>query len=57
MRPYAIEIRWVDYQPTIEDDMYEVKIWDNTHTFVVTSWQISGNSLGTSITKYMETSR
>ena len=53
MRPYHIDISWIDYRTTILDDMYEVVVWNATHNQIITTWQISGSKLGSSITEYM----
>ena len=57
MRPYNIKITWLDYNPTAEDDVYEVTILDADGQNVCTSWTTTGDNLGSTITKYMETSR
>lgn len=53
MRPYHIEINWIDFNVTNEDDMYEVLIKDIHNNIVLTRWECTASALGTLISKYM----
>lgn len=53
MRPYHIEITWIDYDTTNTDDMYRVDVYNIDKTAVITSWTALGHSLGNTINIYM----
>lgn len=53
MRPYHIQIDWIDYNVTNEDDVYKVTIYDKAKTTVITSWATTANGLPVSLSKYL----
>lgn len=53
MRPFVIEVRWIDFSATLQDDVYEVVIKDQSGSAILTRWEITGDNVGNSITKYM----
>lgn len=53
MRPYKMEITWIDYDSTNTDDVYRVDVYDNNKQIVITSWNTLGKSLGNTISIYM----
>ena len=57
MRPYHIEVSWIDYDTTNNDDVYEVRVYDNKKLHVISHWSTIGRSLGNSISVYMGNSQ
>ena len=53
MRPYHIEITWLDYSTMNQDDVYRVDIYDVEAKNVICTWQTSGQSVGKTISEYM----
>lgn len=53
MRPYHIQIDWIDYNVTNEDDVYKVTVYDKDTTTVITSWTTTANGLPISLGKYL----
>ena len=53
MRPFNIEITWVDYNPTLDIDIYKVTVYDQIKQKELTSWTTSAQNLGLTIAKYM----
>lgn len=56
MRPYHIEVSWIDYDTTNNDDVYEVRVYDNKKLHVISRWSTTGRSLGNTISIYMSNS-
>ena len=55
MTPYHIRIDWVDFNPTIEDDMYEVTVLAADNKTVIATSTISKQSLPYELNKYLNT--
>ena len=52
MRPYHIEINWIDYNATIEQDIYEIIVYDKTKEQIITSWKCAACNTGLTISRY-----
>ena len=55
MKPHNITVKWIDYNPTASDDMYEVIFEDwsgETH-----SCKVTGDAVGIVIAQYMQKSK
>ena len=52
MKPYKIEITWIDYNPTNDDDVYEVSVYYQGNEPVKT-WTANGAVLGSTLHDYL----
>ena len=52
MKPYKIEIIWIDYNPTNDDDMYEVNVYHQEKELIKT-WTVTGTTLGSTLHEYL----
>lgn len=52
MKPYKIEINWIDYNPTNDDDVYEVNIYYEGNEPVKT-WTANASVLSSTLHNYL----
>ena len=53
MSPYHITIDWVDYNTTLEEDMYQIKVWDASESIILIEQTVSKTKIAKTLDKYL----